>query len=1125
MSSSGQIFQTNKPTRWQRFKWGSRFILFLFLLAFAIVVIAVKTLYKPDITIASQVGKKVFTDSLPDYMESGSLKKYKGFRHFIQQKNATFHKQQGPQTQQASTFNDIRAAFYVTWNPESYNSLQRNISKLNLVLPEWFFIDATADTLTTNIDAKGLQFMQSSGIKIMPVLTNAFNGSFNGAAIHRILNNENKKQKLINDVVKNLQRYKFSGVNIDFEELTEKGDEQLIAFQKQLYETLHAQGFTVTQDIIPFNNDYNFTALQSYNDYLILMAYDEHSTNSKPGPIASQQWIEAAVDNVAKKVSADKIILGMPSYGYDWNINGKGSSISYQEALALARDNEEKPAFDNNTYNLNLKYYDEDKDLHTVYFTDAATTFNTMRFASEYNLAGTALWRLGSEDERMWQFYNTGMKSSDINSFNFNNLQINIAATFPDYIGEGEILDVKSTPTQGQITIDIDSTDLLISEEKYDKLPASYVINRYGKTSQKKLVLTFDDGPNPIYTKQILDTLAYYHAPAAFFIVGLEGENNIDLVQRIYREGHEIGNHTFTHPNIADVSTNRALLEMDLTRLLIEATTGHSTIMFRAPFNADSEPGKYEELVPVALSRTRNYLTVGESLDPEDWQKAEQPNLNADTILNRIINIYNYRVSELKDSANIILLHDAGGDRSETVLATGKIIRYFRARGYTFTTVGDLIGKSRDELMPAVPDSKVLETTKFIMQAGYIVSHILFALFIAFLILSGIRLLIIAILALKRRNKVRHLAPVNITSFPLVSIIVPAYNEEVNVIASLNNLLQCTYPNFNIIFIDDGSKDNTYANVLAAFGNNTKMRILTKANGGKASALNYGIAQTNAPYVVCIDADTRLKPDAVALLMQSMLSAANENVGAVAGNVKVGNEVNMITRWQSIEYITGQSFDRKAFAQINAITVVPGAIGAFSKKALDDAGGFTTDTLAEDCDLTIRILKAGYVITEEPRAIALTEAPETIKQFMKQRFRWSFGVMQTFWKHRDAFFSTKYKSLGWIALPDMLLFKYIIPLFAPLADVMMMIGLLTGSAEKIGLYYLVFMLVDAAIAALAFGFEKEDYKKLIWLIPQRLVYRWLMLVVLFRSLRRAVKGELQHWGVLKRTGNVKESVA
>jgi cellulose synthase/poly-beta-1,6-N-acetylglucosamine synthase-like glycosyltransferase len=396
------------------------------------------------------------------------------------------------------------------------------------------------------------------------------------------------------------------------------------------------------------------------------------------------------------------------------------------------------------------------------------------------------------------------------------------------------------------------------------------------------------------------------------------------------------------------------------------------------------------------------------------------------------------------------------------------------------------------------------------------------------MILSAARLLLIGFLTVLQKRRENKLA---VNSFenkelPLVSIIVPAYNEEVNAVASLQNLLKCNYPSFEIIFVDDGSKDGTYAKVTEAFAGHEKLKIFTKPNGGKASALNFGITHSAAPYVVCIDADTQLAVDAVSMLITNFLSdngqGENKKVGAVAGTVKVGNEVNLITRWQSIEYITGQNFDRRGFAYLNAVTVIPGAIGAFDKEVLLAAGGFTTDTLAEDCDLTIRILKAGYIVANEAKAVAYTEAPETIKQFMEQRFRWSFGVMQVFWKHRELLFNTQYKSLGLVAMPDILLFKYIIPFFTPIADLLMFVGLATGNAGKIGFYYLIFIVVDALIASIAFAFAKENPWKLVWMIPQRLIYRWLMLVVLFRSLRKAIKGELQNWGVLKRTGNVKE---
>ena len=349
-----------------------------------------------------------------------------------------------------------------------------------------------------------------------------------------------------------------------------------------------------------------------------------------------------------------------------------------------------------------------------------------------------------------------------------------------------------------------------------------------------------------------------------------------------------------------------------------------------------------------------------------------------------------------------------------------------------------------------------------------------------------------------------------------MTIIVPAYNEEVDAVASLENLLHQDYPCYDIVFVDDGSKDSTYDKVRTAFAGNGKIHIYTKPNGGKASALNFGIAHTEADFVVCIDADTKLKPDAVSMLMRHFLVDREGRVGAVAGSVKVGNQVNVLTKWQAIEYTTS----RMAYSAINAITVVPGAIGAFRRKAIIDAGGLTTDTLAEDCDLTIRVNKAGYRIENENRAVALTEAPERLSQFVKQRTRWCFGIMQTFWKNRGAMFRPKYRGLGLWALPNMLVFQFIIPTFSPLADVLMVVGLSSGNVGKVLLYYLLFLLVDASISIMAYLHEHERLWVLFWIIPQRLCYRWIMYVVLFKSYLKAIKGELQSWGVLKRTGSV-----
>ena len=1110
-----QIFLTSSPTRWQRFKWAFRIVLFVAVVLLSLLGVAiVKQLYTPNMpqlkadsgeynTILNN-GKKEAIDEIS--------KKYEGFGKYINGKAAQL--QHIKYVSNADSLHAIaapvRAAFYDASDEQAYFSLKNNISKLNMLLPLWMTIDSVADTVLVNPDIRGSEIIKASHVPVVAVISNFDGNDFNGTILHALLSDPAKQDRLITGIIKVLQKNHFAGVNIDFEELQETSDEPMVNFMKTLYERMHAAHLMVTQDVSPFNSDYNLKELSKYNDYVFLMAYDEHSSGSLPGAISSQKWIQAAIDEAVAQVDPKKLVLAIAGYGYDWPKGDKGQDVTYEEALSVAAESEAKVVFDTATYNLSYKYDDENGIEHTVVFTDAATNFNTMRFASEYNMGGIALWRLGSADSRLWTFYNKPLDDDAVDSFDYSLLHNVEVSNDVDYIGEGEILDVLTTPKPGSINVVKDTSEDLITDEVYESMPSIFVIKKYGK-KPNKVVLSFDDGPDPDYTPRILDILNKEHVPAVFFMIGINAANNIPIVKRVYNEGFEIGNHTFTHPNIAEISTRRALLELNSTRLLLESITGHSTVLFRAPYNADSEPETMQELEPVAFAKDNNYLTAGESVDPNDWEKG----VTADTIFSRVV--------QQQNLGSIILLHDAGGNREETVKALPRIIKYFKDKGYTFTTVADLLDEKRDQLMPPVIKNKsyyFIQFSYYMAESWYWGAHILMFVFITCIILSILRILILAYFATKEYVAEKKQSFPPLTGNVRVSIIVPAYNEEINAVRSVNNLLKSTYPDFDIIFIDDGSKDKTYEIVAAAFKGNDKVKVLTKPNGGKASALNYGVMQTDAQYVLCIDADTNLAPDALSLLVRHF---SDLKVGAVAGNVKVGNEVNILTRWQSIEYITSQNFDRNAFARINAITVVPGAIGVFRKKAIEEAGGFTSDTFAEDCDLTIRLLRAGYNIKNENEAIAMTEAPETMSQFLKQRFRWSFGVMQAFWKNRDALFNPDYGSLGMVALPNILVFQILIPLIAPLADLFMFIGIFTGNGLMILEYYGLFMLVDLGVGILAFAFEKENMLKLVWLIPQRIIYRWLMLYILYKSIRRAIKGQLQSWGVLKRTGNVQEN--
>jgi cellulose synthase/poly-beta-1,6-N-acetylglucosamine synthase-like glycosyltransferase/spore germination protein YaaH/peptidoglycan/xylan/chitin deacetylase (PgdA/CDA1 family) len=1145
-----QIFQTDKPTRWKRFKWTGRVILMIgifFLVVLGIALYSGSLPNIPNLQAKAREYQTTLDPSNPLILKNRQNSKYKGFKDFLLNKLKTdsLKKAKNKGVSKANSLSVIRAAFYTPSNAQlSLPDLKTNADKINTIFPEWFFIDTITHRLQTRIDTAGLKLMQQKKLTIMPILTN-FNSSkkdFDGKLLHHILKDSASANRFVQQVSDTLSFYHLNGINVDFEELKEKTNEPLTAFQKKLYETLHAKNMLVSMDVAPKNGDYDYVKLSDYNDYIVLMAYDEYNSSTGPGPISAQKWIEDAVSWTSERIDPSKIILGIGGFGYQWS-NGVCDSLplTYNQAINQAKSINAKIIYDNDTYNLHYNYSIENNSDSTditnneVWFTDAATIFNILRFSDEFPTAGTALWRLGTEDPRMWKFYNRRLDNTSLqqNPFNFDSLTtMPIIQNNVGFKGEGEVLDILYSPQPGKISFEIDTTEQLIAEQNYLQLPSGYVIRRFAEDTTEgkghKLILTFDDGPSAEWTPKILDILEREKVPAAFFVIGINAEQNIPILKREYNDGFEIGNHTFTHHNIAEMSLSRAALEMKLTRLLIESVTGHSTILFRAPYNADSEPQTYDELAPIQRSRQENYLTINESIDPNDWA----PGVSADSVFQRVVR------QEASTNASIILLHDAGGDtRQATVEALPRIIDYFKKRGYVFTSVSDLMGKTRDQVMPRVADARDRWTRRFnffLAESMYWSGQILFTLFIIGILLSVGRMILMAILASiqKRKEEASNSAAFppflleENNGYPLVSIIVPGYNEEVNCIRTVNSLLAQTYPKIEIIFVDDGSKDQTYKRVKEEFKNNPTVHVYTKLNGGKASALNFGIQQSEADFVVCIDADTQLKTDAVMLLMKKF---DEENVAAVAGNVKVGNEVNMITRWQSIEYITSQNFDRRAFDFLNCITVIPGAIGAFRKDAILIAGGFTTDTLAEDCDLTMRLLRNGYIVRNCTDAISYTEAPETFKQFLKQRFRWSFGVMQCFWKHRDTIFNSKYKNFGMVAMPNILIFQIILPILAPLADIILLIsllaasfGIVVASIPHIIIYYFIFTLVDIAGAALAFAYEKENHIKLIWMLPQRLVYRQMMYYILIKSFNKAIKGELQGWGVLKRTGSVKE---
>ena len=1109
-TGTSQVFQSAQPTRWNRLRWVFRVGAVILLMVVAGVVASLFS--RGSVRIPGQGNGNLSKLSVKEISASFSPLVQKEFGKDIDSVRKKPHRDlysaevAAPKTQGLKL--PLRAAFYVNWDVQSGWSLKKNISKLNMVLPEWLFVADTSDRIAVNIDSSGLNVMRRQKVAIVPMISNYFNQKWNGANIHRLITSEKRRQVFISSVLELVEKYHFQGVNIDFEELTENTDEYLIAFMKELSGALHRNGFIVTQDISAFNEDYNIPELAKYNDYLFLMGYDQHNANSMPGPVGAIKWVEASLDEICSKIESEKVILCIPAYGYDWPVGYHGEDITYQEAVTRAAENGGKITYDNNNYNLTYSYLDDDHLKHVVWFADACTDFNIIRASEDFGTAGVALWRLGSEDSRVWDFFDRRLGLDFLRKTPFNtSVMEHVASTYNvDYIGAGEILDIKSAPGDGVIRMEMDTSEKLVAEQEYISLPTSYVIQKTGEVD-KEIAITFDDGPDPDYTTKILDILKEYNIKATFFVTGINCEQNVMLLRRIYDEGHEIGNHTFTHPNLEEISDEREKLELRSTNLMIISVTGHGTIFFRPPFNTDAEPRNLDQIHPLKIAKEEGFITVGSSIDPRDWEKG----ISADTIYRRAV--------EQQDLGNILLLHDAGGDRTETVKALPAIIRYYLKKGYRLVTVSQLMGLRRNSVMPPAGGQYLGVFDRTIIFGGYFLQLFLFGLFFVALILTMGKTFINGVLAIYSFNRQKRApAPAHVSPGK-VSVIVPAYNEEKTILKTVNNLLGTTYPDFEVIVSDDGSEDGTLSILKQNFSSEARVRLLTMPNGGKASALQAAIAHASGELLVCIDADTMLEPGAISMLTEYF---SDPEVAAVAGNVKVGNAGNLLTNWQSIEYITSQNFDRRAFDMVNAIMVVPGAIGAFRKEAVIRAGGFTTDTLAEDCDLTLRLIRDGNVIRNCSTALAYTEVPETLRMFLRQRFRWTFGIMQSFWKHRDLLFSRKHPNMGWVILPNILVFQMLLPLFAPVVDVMLFFALFVTHSGTLLVSYMLYLLFDASVAWIAHYFDREKFGivKLFYLAVQRLVYRWLMWYVLVKAYIRAVKGELTQWGVLKRTGNV-----
>ena len=621
----------------------------------------------------------------------------------------------------------------------------------------------------------------------------------------------------------------------------------------------------------------------------------------------------------------------------------------------------------------------------------------------------------------------------------------------------------------------------------------------------RTIALTFDDGPDPVWTPRILDVLRRNHVHATFFVVGTQVVAHPELVRRIVAEGHQIGIHTFTHPDLARLAPWQRSLELRETQLAVAGAADVTTGLLRPPYSSQNDALDDADWSVLKQADAAGYVTVLSTLDAEDWQRPGTARVLANA-------------TPHGTAGQILLMHDAGGDRSQTVAALSTLIPRLKAQGFRFSTVGAAVGMAGPVRPAGAGDHLQGIALIKMLQLGDWAIRLLGVLMYAAGAVSVLRAAVVLVAARRHRRlrTGRRARPWGPPVTERVSVIVPAYNESAGIEAAVRSLVASDHP-VEIIVVDDGSTDGT-ADLVESLGL-PGVRVIRQRNAGKPAALNTGLAAAGCELVVMVDGDTVFEPDAVRTIVQPF---ADPRTGAVSGNAKVVNRGGLLGRWQHIEYVVGFNLDRRLFDLAECMPTVPGAVGAFRRRALLALGGVSDVTLAEDTDLTMALCRAGWRVVYEEGAVAWTEAPASLGALWRQRYRWCYGTLQAMWKHRGALAQRgSAGKLGRRGLAYLLLFQVLLPLLAPVVDVFALYGLVFLDPLRITALWLAFLLLQLLMGLYAFRLDGERPGPL-WSLPlQQFVYRQLMYLVVVQSVFTAVSGSRLRWQRMERYGSLR----
>lgn len=942
--------------------------------------------------------------------------------------------------------------FVATDDDYATAAVDQNVGALSTLAATGLTLAPSAGSLQAAPVGDALERAHINGAQGLILVSNYGNTDFEGARAERALNDAGSRARLISGLSTYIARGGWDGVVLDFELIPASVRSTYPQFVRELRATLGSSrrvmvaipAFTSPTDADAAGFD--VPALTAAADSMMLMAYDDHETSVGPGDIAGLPWVRKVVNELVGQVgpgALGKYLLGVPSYGYLWPANGAPRERTVAQARALAGAPGARDVFDpvQGEHHLTLA------DGSQAWYDDHTSVQAHVQLARSLGFAGIANWHLGGGDT-------------------------------------------------------LDAAQLGVVR----KHPPQRVPNRPIKQvrSTGLVALTFDDGPDPAWTPQVLKILRAKHVPATFFVIGTNAQSHPDLLRREMREGHVVGNHTYSHLDLSTLSRWRAKAEILGAAAVVEGITGRKPLLFRSPYGSGelSDAGSSDK---DDLSEALGFHAVNWTADTLDWQRP-----GGATIVDN--------VERQKSERTVVLLHDGGGDRSQTLAALPVLIDRLRAEGYQFTTVDAFDGSIR---------SPYADRTGFWSHArGLIIiaafrldmagRRLVLALLIVLGALAGWRLLVAAPLAIRHsRDERRRRWPVSATA-PTLTVLIPAHNEQRVLHRCIEAILAEAAPGDEVIVIDDGSTDAT-----AAIAARYPIRVLSQARQGKAAALNAGLAAARGDVVVVLDADTIITPGFLQKMGRHFVSP---QVGAVAGNVKVGNPIELLARLQALEYIVSLNLDRRAQAVLNCITVVPGAAGAFRATALRTAGGYPCRTLVEDADLTMSLLTAGWRIRYEPAAVAYTEAPQGVQDVLKQRRRWSYGTVEVAAAHRSSLLRRDAGRAGTLALPWLVLSQILMPLLGPLVDVYLLYLLLVGNVTLAAGMITLALGFDVLACAIALRLDGESPAALRLVPALRFIWRPLQLWAALRSALAWLADDAVRWRRITRHNTVQTAL-